>query len=221
MGIQLAYHITHDEPFVFPTGNAIPIFHIAGPIKFDYRLANTNVAKFPTNQCNYTRLAAIAKFYLHVCKHSVTVVASIKYPRHISQVIWLFNVRNFILRSILDAISICIEHTGWVNVVQNCTKQNIGAGNKIVRNENSANEEEEAMCTSCSIIIIHQHETIWATEIFWQLFICYVLCVLAFDSWHHCWLIFFYFFFDTIDMLHSHTISHCLFMRLTSESKRQ
>lgn len=40
-------------------------------------------------------------FYLHVCKHSVTVVASIKYPLHILHVMWLFKVLSFILRSII------------------------------------------------------------------------------------------------------------------------
>lgn len=40
------------------------------------------------------------KWDLHVWRHSVTVVASIKYPLHILQVMWLFKVLSFILLSI-------------------------------------------------------------------------------------------------------------------------
>lgn len=40
-------------------------------------------------------------FYLHVCKHSVTVVASTKYPLHILHVIWQLRVFNLINFSII------------------------------------------------------------------------------------------------------------------------
>lgn len=46
----------------------------------------------------------------HVCKHSVTVVASIKYPLHISHVICLLSECNFIRRSIIYAISHQLRH---------------------------------------------------------------------------------------------------------------
>lgn len=50
---------------------------------------------------------------LHVCRHSVTVVASIKYPPHISQVICLFSVCNFIRRSIIRWI-LWLDKNRWV-----------------------------------------------------------------------------------------------------------
>lgn len=40
-------------------------------------------------------------YNLHVCKHSVTVVASIRYPLHILHVIYGFNDFSLIRRSII------------------------------------------------------------------------------------------------------------------------
>lgn len=43
-----------------------------------------------------------SSFNLHVCRHSVTVVASTRYPEQMAQTMCSFSVLNLILRSILD-----------------------------------------------------------------------------------------------------------------------